>query len=187
LDNRRLGVTDHELLRSRLGFPKITEAIGRIPAPVHSSLARSKEPSPSGPFFNQCPLILGKDSLDLEEHLFFGTLAEGMVQKADLTARALELFKHYDLVGIMARQPVWGVNQHDIEGPFVYQIAEAVQGGTVQRGATIPIINKEKLRGQIVPTVLRSFLLGIQLAGNGLLFLLTIGGDSRIGCSQLHS
>ena len=69
-DDLGFGFVDDEMLRGYRGFPDVRVAIGRI-APVDPPLPRRKQAAPACPFLNERPLVLGKDALHLEQHLFF--------------------------------------------------------------------------------------------------------------------
>jgi hypothetical protein len=62
-------------------------AIGRI-APVDPALAGRKELPAAGAFVDQGPLVLRKDALHLEEHLFFGARPQVLMHEDDLTSTA---------------------------------------------------------------------------------------------------
>jgi hypothetical protein len=48
----------------------------------------------------------------LHQHLFFGGLTKGVVEKDDLTPRPLEFLDDDDLLGIVPREPIRGRYQH---------------------------------------------------------------------------
>jgi hypothetical protein len=120
--NLRFGLIDHEMLRSSCRLMDIGIPIGRIP-PVDPPLAGGKELPASGAFVDQSALVLRKDPLHLEEHLFCGARAQALMHEDDLTPTSGQLFDQYDLIGIAAGEAVRGRDQHDLKGAFGREIA----------------------------------------------------------------
>jgi hypothetical protein len=86
-----LSFIDDPMLRGRRGLADIPLAIRGV-APVDPPVARRKElPTPRA-VLHERPLVLGKPSLDLPQHLLLGTVAEGVMDKDDLTNRVTILF-----------------------------------------------------------------------------------------------
>src|SRR5262245_13330979 len=66
VDHFGFGLVDDEMLRGCRGFPDVRVVIGGIP-PVDPPLPRRKQAATARSFLNQCPLVLGKDALHLEQ------------------------------------------------------------------------------------------------------------------------
>jgi hypothetical protein len=85
-------------------------------------LARGKQPSTPRPFLNQRPLILGKDPLHLEQHLFLRTRAEAALHKDDLAATSGELLDQHHLIGIATGESIRSRHQNHLKSAFGRQI-----------------------------------------------------------------
>jgi hypothetical protein len=119
--------------------------------------------------------------LELQEHLLFGTLAKGVIQKHHLTARPFELFQYHDLVGIVAGQPVRGTEQDDLKRSLADPIPEPIESRAIETRPAVTIIYKEKLGGEVIAALGRGVLQSLNLTPHALLLLLAIGGDPGIG------
>src|SRR5262245_6398350 len=71
------------------------------------------------------------------------------IQKLDLAAALSEFIDKQHLVDIVARQAVGGGDQHALEGRKGSAVAQAIQTGTIELGATKPIIAIDVLFGQM--------------------------------------
>jgi hypothetical protein len=81
-------------------------------------LARRKQLPAAGAFMDQGALVLCKDALHLEEHLFCGACPQALLDEDHLTPVSSQFIDQNDLIGITARATVWGRDQHDLEGAF---------------------------------------------------------------------
>src|SRR5262249_20675603 len=82
-DHLGFRLVDHQVLWRRGRLVDIRVAIGRIP-PVDPALAGGKELPAAGAFVDQGPLVLRKDPLHLEQHLFFRACAPALMHEDDL-------------------------------------------------------------------------------------------------------
>src|SRR6266850_5364143 len=105
------------MLRGGGRLPDVRVAIGRIP-PVDPALARRKQLPAAGAFVDQGALILRKDALHLEEHLFCWACPQALMYEDLLTPIPSQLLDQDDLVGIPAGETVRCRDQHDLKGAF---------------------------------------------------------------------
>jgi hypothetical protein len=86
-------------------------------------LASRKQLPTAGAFMDQGALVLRKDALHLEEHLFCGTGPQTLMHEDNLTPTPGQLFDQDHLIRITAGEPVRGRDQHDLKGAFGCEIA----------------------------------------------------------------
>src|SRR2546426_6779646 len=94
--NFRFALIDHHMLRSGGRLPDVGVAIGGIP-PVDPPLARRKQLPATGAFMDQGALVLRKDALHLEEHLFCGACPQALLYEDHLTPLSSQLVDQDDL------------------------------------------------------------------------------------------
>jgi hypothetical protein len=133
---------------------------------------------------NQRPLILGKDALHLEQHLFFRTGPKAVLHKDHLAAAAGELLDQEHLIGIAAGEAIGYRHQQHLKGAFCGQIAQAVERGAIEARPTDSFINKDARRRNVIARGGGRLVEEVDLAGDGLFAFLFFGGDPRIeGCT----
>jgi len=116
-----LSLMNDSMLRGRGRFTDIRRAIRRV-APVDPPLARGKELPPPGAVLHERSLVLRTHSLDVPQHLLLRTVAEGVMDKDDLTSTARAFLQEHHLLGIPPREPVRAPDQHRLTHPFGRQI-----------------------------------------------------------------
>jgi len=180
--NLRFGLMDHEMLRSGCRLVDVGIPIGRIP-PVDPALAGRKQLPAAGAFVDQGALILRKDALHLEEHLFFGACAQALMHEDDLTPPSGQLLDQNDLIGIAAGEAVRGRDQHDLKGAFGREIAQPLEGGPIQARPTDPVIDEDVARQDLIAVGRCRLLEQVHLTRDGFLPFLFLRGHTGIqGC-----
>jgi hypothetical protein len=61
------------------------------------------------------PLVLGDDSLHLDQKSIFGTLSDGMLDEVYLHAALREVLQNHLLMYVAPRKPVRAVDEHAVE------------------------------------------------------------------------
>src|SRR5207244_8350532 len=102
-------------------------------APVAPPSARGAQLPAAGAFMDQGALVLRKDALHLEEHLFCGACPQALLYENHLTPLSSPLVDQDDLRGITAGETVRGRDQHDLEGAFSREIAQPLRAGRSRR------------------------------------------------------
>src|SRR5712692_1522412 len=89
-------------------------AIGWTTPRKQRSGAKLLLPTSTHPISNQGPLILGDGPSDLQEQLIMRILAHRTIDKLDPTARSLQFFQQEHLMHILACQPIWSGDEHQV-------------------------------------------------------------------------
>jgi hypothetical protein len=76
-------------------------------------------------------------------------ITHGTVQKFDLAATLGEFVDQQHLMDIVARQPIGCGDEHALKGGKSGAVAQAIQTGTIELGAAIPIITIDVLVGEM--------------------------------------
>src|SRR5207302_4365380 len=133
------------------------------------------------------PLILSNHPLKLQQQSLLWRIRRRCFQKSYRSAMPRELLQQEHLVSVIAAQTVRPIDQHCFDSSFSNQITQPLQTRPHQRAATIALVLESPLRRNRILVGLRMFQQGCCLAGDGLLILLSIRGDSRInGCRLVH-
>ena len=96
------------------------------------------------------PLVFGDSGLDLEQQLVVGVVADGMLDEDDVHADPAQFVEDQRLVGVLAGEPVGGEDGDDLEQAGLGVVAQAVEGGAVEAGATVAAVAVGVLLGQLV-------------------------------------
>jgi len=178
-DDLRFSLVDDQMLRRGQGFPDVGVSIGGIP-PVDTPLTRGKQAASSGALLNERAFVLGKDALHLQQHLFFWTGAQVMLDKDDCAATAAEFFDQEYLIGITPREAIRYGNEEDLEGAFRHEITQAVKRRAIKTRATDAFINKDARGRNVIARCGSRFVEQIDLTGDGLFPFLFFSGDACI-------
>jgi hypothetical protein len=81
----------------------------------------------------------------LEQEFSLGTAAQLPIEKADLHASPLAFIPEQDLLGILAREPIRGVDVEPLRSPGRTHIPQALQPGPYQGRPTLPFSEKLQL------------------------------------------
>src|ERR671919_647655 len=124
-----------------------------------------------------CPLVLCDHPLELHQKLFF---------------MAGEFLHQQNLIGILAAEPVGGVNQNCFDRSFTSQIPQPLQRRPHQNRSAVAFVLKDPLRRDRVAMCLSVFQQRGPLASDGLLFFLPVRRNPRVNrrCPhvlELHS
>ncbi len=170
---------DDQPRRHGAGPRLVAVAVGGLGA-EDMPVARLLQLATPEPLRQHRTLILGDGPLDLQQKLVVGIIGNGMVQEHYLTTRAAELLQQKDLIGILARQPVWTEHHHDVDGGITDGIPQAVQPRPVQPGAAVALVAAHVRVGQGMTLSCDPGLQGGELAVDGLLALLALGRDPAV-------
>jgi hypothetical protein len=136
--------------------------------------------APTTALGNLGPLVFGHHALELEQEPLFGSVGGRGLEEHQLDAGASELFGQDHLIGIATTQTIGGIDQHGADGTLVGQIPEGLQGGAGQSGTAIAFVLKLPLGRHLISVGLSELDQGRGLTVDGVIFLLTIGGDARV-------
>jgi hypothetical protein len=146
LDEPREALADHgrlDLIDGNRAPVAIAGEVGVAICPC----AREEAAGPGGvqlaaaaTFLEGRALELGKQGVHLPHQALLRGAVEGAVDEVDGAPGALQLFDHHVLVGIVARQPVRGQDEHLVELTAPRGIAQALQTGSVEARAAIAIV-----------------------------------------------
>jgi hypothetical protein len=126
--------------------------------------------------------VFGDDALHLEQQLILGGRADRAIEKDNRYPCVGQFFHEQHLVGIPTRQAVRGTDRESIDAAQRGEIPQALQAGTNQGRAALPIVDKRAL-GRKVQTILTGpFVQGGHLAFDRLGRGLALRGDARVEC-----
>jgi hypothetical protein len=125
-------------------------------------------------------LVFGDGTLDLQQERIVGIVRDRVLQERHLDAGAAELLQQQDLVGVFARQPVRRQHGDDRDGTVAHGIAQRIQAGSVEPAAAVALVAEDVLVGQGVAVGDCPGAQGRELAVDGLVALLALGGDTGV-------
>ena len=125
-------------------------------------------------------LVFSDGTLDLQQKLIVGVVRDRVLQERHLDARAAELLQQQDLVGVSARQPVGGQHGDDPDGTVVHGVAQSVEPGSVEPAAAVALVTEDMLVGHDMVSRNRPGVQGGELAVDGLIAFLALGGHAGI-------
>src|SRR5271165_4065682 len=140
----------------------------------------------AGPFEDLRTLIFGDHALELQHQLIFRRAGMRRLEENRLDAVAGELLGQQDLVSVFAAQPVRRVDQDSLNVALGGKIAQPLQTRPQQAGATESLVLDDPLIRYAVSLFPRELDERRGLAGNRVLLLLLLGGDSRVDRGGLH-
>jgi hypothetical protein len=154
---------------------------------IDRTLLRAMALAASGTLRNLRPLIFRNHALELHQQLVLRSFSRRRFQKDDFHPAAGQLLDQENLIGILATETIGRMDENRFELSPGRQIAQRFQSRAQQRGATIAFILKPPLGRDQVIVDLSVLDQCHHLAGNGMLLLLPIGGNSRVeGGRFLH-
>ena len=109
--------------------------------------------------------------MNLQQQVVLGALAEGAIEEDDLHPGIREFLHEQELVGIVAGQAIGIEDVQAVDGAGGRLVAQALQGRSQQRAATVAVIAEAQFvvdRVAVAGGALRDRL---QLAGDGALGL----------------
>ena len=115
-DDLRLGLGHLDVGRDCVTSWNPPVAVGDLP-PKHLALSRAIEFASAVPFRDLDALVLGDRTLDLSEQARLWIIGQGLIEKNNLDAEALELFENQNLIGVLAREAIRAQDQHRLERP----------------------------------------------------------------------
>jgi hypothetical protein len=77
-------------------------------------------------------------------------LTDGLIEKVDLAARALELLQEHHLMDIVAGKAIGAHNQHTIDDALPELVPQTIESGAIERGPTITIVAEDLLTAQLL-------------------------------------
>jgi hypothetical protein len=158
---------------------QVAVAVGRagtdeLPGPRLLELAAPEA------FTEQRALVLGDGALDLKQELVARIVGDGAVEELDRAPHPAELLQQEHLVGVAPGQPVGSENGDDIDLAVAHRVAQGVQAGSVEARAAVSLIEEHMGVGQVVVRGVGPGAQGVELAVDGLLAFLALGGDAGI-------
>jgi len=122
---------------------------------------------------------------NLQQEVVMRVLTEGLIEKVDLAARALELFQEHHLMHIVAGKAIGAHNQHTIDDALPELVPQAIEPGAIERGTTIAIVAEDLLTAQLLAFTLEMGLEPFDLLVDGVGQGLTVGRHADInGCGH---
>ena len=126
------------------------------------------------------PFVLGDHALHLQQQVFFGTVADGPIQKDQFDATPPQLLDKQNLVGVLPGQAIRRMHVQAVKGARIGRVAQSFQRGTRQRRSTVAFVDEAKFffKGTAVAgnTLLECF----ELAADRVLFRLLLRGNPRV-------
>jgi hypothetical protein len=110
--------------------------------------------------------VLGHHALDLKQQIVFRRGADRAVEEHHFDPDPPELFDQQHLVSIVAGQAVGAMDIKTVEHGRCGRIAQALQRGSDQGSAGIPVVNEATLRFQANTILGEASFQGRDLAGN---------------------
>jgi hypothetical protein len=144
------------------------------------TVARLLKLAATEPLGQNSSLILGDGALNLQQQLVVWVIRDGMVQERNFAASAAELLQKQHLIGVFAGKAVRAEDGHDVEIGIADGVAQRIQRRTIQPRAAVTLIAEDVPFSQGVPLRAYPVSQGSDLALNGLLSLLTLGGNAGI-------
>src|SRR3990170_8191403 len=132
-------------------------------------------------------LVLCDHPLELHQKLFFRGGDLRRLDKANLDSMSGEFLHQQNLIGILAAEPVGGVNQNRFNRSFGSQIPQPLQRRPHENRSAVTFVLKDPLRRDRVPMGLSVFQQRGPLASDGLLFFLPIRGNPRVNRRCFHA
>jgi len=117
----------------------------------------------AGPLEDLRPLVLGDHALELHQQRVLGRVRARSLDEHHAAARLGELLDQQRLVGVLAGQPVRGVDEHHLHRHLRHQIPQLLQGRAHQGGPGVPVIAEHPRRWDLKPQ-----LLGVRAQRRGL-------------------
>ncbi len=103
------------------------------------AVARLLQLAAAEPLAEDGALILGDGALDLQQELVVGVVRDRVLQEHHLGACATELLEQQHLIGVLARQAVWG--QHDERAHGT--VAQRVETGPIEPAAAVALVAED--------------------------------------------
>src|SRR6516162_5396234 len=126
------------------------------------------------------PLVLGDHALDLQEQLLLGGAARRMVEEDDLDPAAVQLVDQEDLVGVPPGEAVGGEDVEPVQGAGGRLVPRPLQRWSDERAATVALVDEGHLRVQVQAVAADAVPQGVDLAGDGVVLGLVLGGDAGV-------
>jgi len=127
-----------------------------------------------------CTLVLGDHPLHLKEQIFFGTGADGVVQKDQFHPAALKFLNQQHLPGVFAGQTIRGMHVQPLEATGPGHVTQPFQGGAHQRAAGVAVVDEAQFVVKDKSVGLDALPQVRDLAVDGSLLGLLIGRDASV-------
>jgi len=103
---------------------------------------------PPPPFQDLRALVLGDDTLDLEQQVVLRAGSDRAIEKADLHASPPELLHQQRLMRMPTSETVGGQHINTVHLPDGDAVAQPFQSGPPQGGAAVAVIHELEIRVQ---------------------------------------
>ena len=133
------------------------------------------------------PLVLGKHALNLQQQAVLGRVPDRAIEEDDLGAGVSELFSQQNLMRIAAGEAIRGMDVDEIDCRQRHEVAQTLQGWTDQAGATVAVVDEPQIIPNAVAVLCHSCGQLSQLAVNGVMLSLLIGGDPGVEGASARS
>jgi hypothetical protein len=174
-----LGVIDHEMAGHGIVARHVAVAVRGaatevMPVTCLLQLAAAEALAQHG------ALVLGDGALDLQQQLVIRVIRDRVLQERHLAARPAELLEQQDLIGVAPRQTVGAQHRDEVDSAVADRVAQGVEAGSVEPGATVALVTEDVLLRELVPSSRSPAPQGSELAVDGLLAFLALGRDAGI-------
>jgi hypothetical protein len=169
-----LGVIDHEMAGHGIVARHVAVAVRGaatevMPVTCLLQLAAAEALAQHG------ALVLGDGALDLQQQLVIRVIRDRVLQERHLAARPAELLEQQDLIGVAPRQTVGAQHRDEVDSAVADRVAQGVEAGSVEAGATVALVTEDVLLRELVPSSRSPAPQGSELAVNRLLAFLALG------------
>jgi hypothetical protein len=186
--HRGLVLVDLRVPRDAVPPGDVAVAVGApaadpLPGPGPLQLAAAE------PLGQDGPLVLGDRPLELEQELVVRVVGDRPLDELDVAGDLAGLLQREDPAGMAPGESVGAVDADDVEFARAGGVAEAVEGGAVERRARIALVDVDVIAFGFVAVCGRPAPQGAELAVDRLVAPLPLGRDAGVdrGSHGLHS
>jgi hypothetical protein len=147
---------------------------------IHRSRKRHMPLAATAPLQDLGSLIFCHHALHLQQQVILGRGANRPIVEDDLHASAVQFVHEQHLVGVAPREAVRRVDIDPVQPASRSKVAQLLERRACQGGAAIAVIDETLSRRKDQPIRRDPRLQGCDLAGNGVLASLLLGGDPGI-------
>nr|WP_254453742.1 hypothetical protein [Siccirubricoccus sp. G192] len=178
-DQVSLALVDHEVARHRLAARHVPIAV-RGTAALVVALSGLLQFAAAEPLTHHGALVFRDGALDLQEQLVVRVIRDRVLQERHLAAGLAELLEQQHLVRVSPREAVGAQHRDVLDGAVAGRVAQGIKAGPVKARAAVSLVAEDVRLVEFVAPADRPGPQGCELAADGLLALLPLGGHTGV-------
>jgi hypothetical protein len=136
------------------------------------------------PLQNLGPLVLGNDSLNLQQQLLLRRRCHRVIEEHDFHASSAKFLDQEHLERVLPGQPVRRMHVETIDRAGSRLIPQSLKSRPLQSFSRDAVVAKAKLDVELHAFLRNSLLDRAHLAVDGVRLCLLLGGDPRVKCNS---